>query len=301
MHRLSLETHKGPDNAGWEMDGYAGQPNEGWQSAFIGAIGIHLVLALLFIFAPGLWERHRPMPPVYTVRLFETVNMPSPRPAKTERRVPIKTRSEIKKVKKKVKKEVTRRASRSVRPRPRPQKAVSLHPRRQKVKKSRPANKKNSRDAEKILRMRLKKIEQQVEKRKEEAFLQERLKAIRSSVEGKAKRAAVGPARSWTGSEQQNEALRLYCTKIWSRIRRHWVFPEQLLDKGGLVSIVVVRIAQDGTILKVWYEHRSGYALFDQSALEAVQEAGPFPPLPRVLHPGPVEIGIRFRPGEVGL
>jgi len=300
MRRLSLETQKGPDNAGWEMDSFAGLPGEGWRSAFIGAIGIHLVLAMLFVFAPGLWERHRPMPPVYTVRLFETANMPSPRPAKTKRRAPeIKTRPEIKKVKK-VKKEVTRKSPLSVKHRARPQKAISLHPRRQKVKKPRPVAKKKSRDAEKFLRRRLKKIEQQVEKRKEEAFIQKRLRAIRSSVESRAKKAVVGPARSWTGGKEQNEALRLYRTKIRARVRRHWVFPEQLLDKKGLVSIVVVRIAQDGTILKAWYEHKSGHALLDQSALKAVQESGPFLPLPRVLRSGPVEIEIRFSPGGVG-
>ncbi|NIA08255.1 MAG: TonB family protein [Nitrospiraceae bacterium] len=299
MSRLSLETQKGPENAGREMDSYTGLPIEGWRSAFIGAIGIHLVLAMLFVFAPGLWERHRPMPPVYTVRLFETLNMPSPRPVKTKRRVPeIKTKSKIKKLKK-VKKEVTRKSHLSVKTRPRPKKAISLHPRRPRYKKAKLIPKK-SRDTEKILRRRLKKIEQQVEERKEEAFIQKRLKAIRSSVEGRAKKAAVGPARSWTGSQEQNEALRLYCTKIWGSVRRHWVFPEQFLAEKGLISIVLVRIAQDGRIVKAWYEQKSGHALFDRSALNAVQEAGPFPPLPRVLRPGPVEIGIRFRPTGVG-
>jgi colicin import membrane protein len=95
--------------------------------------------------------------------------------------------------------------------------------------------------------------------------------------------------------------LRLYCTEIWARVRNHWVLPEQLLDKTGLTSVVVIRIAQDGMVLKAEYEHKSGHALFDQSAMRAVQKAGPFPPLPPALRPGPLEIGIRFRPGEVGL
>ncbi|MBW1932786.1 MAG: TonB C-terminal domain-containing protein [Deltaproteobacteria bacterium] len=64
---------------------------------------------------------------------------------------------------------------------------------------------------------------------------------------------------------------------------------------------MVVRIAQDGRVLNAEHEHKSGHALFDQSAIRAVQKASPFPPLPSALRPGPLEIGIRFRPGEVGL
>ncbi|MBE9581209.1 MAG: TonB family protein [Proteobacteria bacterium] len=110
------------------------------------------------------------------------------------------------------------------------------------------------------------------------------------------------PIAQKTGERvQQNEVLRLYCAEIWARVQNHWVLPEQLLNKTGLTSIVVVRIAQDGKVLKARYENKSGHALFDQSAMRAVQKASPFPPLPLALRPGPLEIGIRFKPGEVGL
>ncbi|MEA3385586.1 MAG: energy transducer TonB [Thermodesulfobacteriota bacterium] len=270
----------------------AGPVNENWKSAFIGAIGIHLALAVLSIVAPNLWERSRPMPPVYTVKLFETVDLPSPKAAKPKKQAPIvKPKPKIHKIKKKE----VKVAPLPTKSKPKPKKTVSLRPKKLKPKPV------VTKDAEKLLSKRLKNIKERLKEKESEALIKNRLSAIRSSVEAKAKKTATTAAGTGAGSGQQNEVLRLYCTEIWAKIRSHWILPEQLLDKTGLTSIVVVRIAQDGSILKAEYEHKSGHALFDQSAIKAVQKANPFPPLPRALRPGPLEIGIRFRPGEVGL
>lgn len=269
--------------------GIASQVNENWKSAFIGALVIHLALAIFSIVAPNLWKRSRPMPPVYTVKLFETVDLPSSKKATPKEQAPsVKTRSKVKKKEVKVAPLPTKSKSK-------PKKAVSLRPRKTKPKPV------ATKDTDKFLSKRFKNLEEHIKEKKSEALIKNRLSAIRSSVEAKTKKTAAAAAGTGAGSGQQNEVLRLYCIEIWARVRNHWVLPEQLLDKTGLTSIVVVRIAQDGRILKAEYEHKSGHALFDQSAMRAVQKASPFPPLPRALRPGPLEIGIRFRPGEVGL
>jgi len=268
----------------------AGPVNENWKSAFIGAIGIHLALAVLSIVAPNLWEKSRPMPPVYTVKLFETVDLPSPKAAKPKPTI------------KKVKKKEAKVAPLPTKSKPKPKKAVSLRPKKPKPKTTKKPKPKPvaTKDTEKLSK-RLKDLEERVKEKESEAVIKNRLSAIKSSVEDRTKRTAIAAAGTGAGSGQQNEVLRLYCTEIWAKVRNHWVLPEQLLDKTGLTSIVVVRIAQDGRVLKAEHEHKSGHALFDQSAMRAVQKASPFPPLPRALRPGPLEIGIRFRPGEVGL
>ncbi|MEA1868060.1 MAG: energy transducer TonB [Thermodesulfobacteriota bacterium] len=274
----------------------AGPVNENWKSAFIGAIGIHLVLVVFSIVAPNLWERSRPIPQVYTVKLFETVDLPSPKIAKPKKQAPIVTpKPKIQKSKKKEAKVVP------LPKKPKPKKAVSLRPKKPKATKKHKPKPVVTKDAEKLLSKRLKNIKERVKEKESEALIKNRLNAIRSSVEAKTKKTATTAAGTGAGSGQQNEVLRLYCTEIWAKVRNHWVLPEQLLDKTGLTSIVVVRIAQDGSILKAEHEHKSGHTLFDQSAIKAVQKASPFPPLPRALRPGPLEIGIRFRPGEVGL
>jgi colicin import membrane protein len=269
--------------------GIASQVNENWKSAFIGAIGIHLALAIFSIVAPNLWERSRPMPPVYTVKLFETVDLPSSKKTTPKEQAPsVKTKPKVKKKEAKV-------APLPTKSKPKPKKAVSLCPKKPKPKPV------ATKDTDKLLSKRLNDIKESVKEKESEALIKNRLSAIRSSVEAKAKKSATVAAGTAAESGQQNEVLRLYCIEIWARVRSHWILPEQLLDKTGLTSILIVRIAQDGRVLKAGYEHKSGHALFDQSAMRAVQKASPFPPLPRILRPGPLEIGIRFRPGEVGL
>jgi colicin import membrane protein len=269
--------------------GIANQVNENWKSAFIGALVIHLALAIFSIVAPDLWERSRPMPPVYTVRLFEAVDLPSPKKATPKEQAPsVKTKLKVKKKEAKV-------APLPTKSKPKPKKAVSLRPKKPKLKPV------VTKDTDKLLSKRLKSLEERIKEKESEALIKNRLSAIRSSVEAKTKKSAIAAAGTGAGSGQQNDVLRLYCTEIWARVRNHWILPEQLLDKTSLTSIVVVRIAQDGRVLKAGYEHKSGHALFDQSAIRAVQKASPFPPLPRALRPGPLEIGIRFRPGEVEL
>ena len=275
--------------------GIAGPVNENWKSAFIGAIGIHLALAVLSIVAPNLWERSRPMPPVYTVKLFETVDLPSPKVAKPKKQAPIvKPKPKIQKIKKKEAKV----APPPTKSKPK-QKAVSLRPKKPKTIKKPKPKPVATKDTEKLSK-RLKNLEERVKEKEAEARMKNRLSAIKSSVENRTKKAAIAAPGTGAMSEQQNEVLRLYCIEIWAKVRNQWVLPEQLLDKTSLTSIVVVRIAQDGRLLNAEHEHKSGHALFDQSAIRAVQKASPFPPLPKALRPGPLEIGIRFRPGEVG-
>jgi TonB family protein len=57
-----------------------------------------------------------------------------------------------------------------------------------------------------------------------------------------------------------------------------------------VVSITVMR---DGRAKVNGFERSSGTAVFDQSALKAIEKASPFDPPPFEL-----EIGVRFRPDE---
>jgi len=271
--------------------GIAGRFNRDWKFAFIGAFGIHLALAILSIIGPNLWEKSRPMPPVYTVKIFETVDLPSPNKAEPKKQAPsVKPKPKIKKIKK----EEAKVAPLQKISKPKQQKAVSLRPRKPEAKPV------ATRDAEKLLSKRLKNIEESVNEKKSEALIKNRLSAIRSSVETRTKKSITSADGTGAGSGQQNEVLRLYKAEIWARVRSQWVLPEQLLDKTGLASVVVVRIAQGGSVLKAEYEHKSGHALLDQSAMRAVQKASPFSQLPRALRPGPLEIVFTFRPGEAG-
>jgi TonB family protein len=88
-----------------------------------------------------------------------------------------------------------------------------------------------------------------------------------------------------------------YYSKIWQKIRNEWTLPEnRLKEMGGLETIITVKIGRDGKVQKLWYENRSGNALYDDMAWQAIYKAEPFPPFPSEIKEDTVEIGIRFMP-----
>ncbi len=279
------------------------QNNNDWRKGLLFSLAFHLTLFILAWVAGGLWKGHRPMPPVYTVRLFEpqmpkqTKQVARPKkakspPAKKEvspKVKPKKTRPSSKKVQKQVQK--AQKPSKKV---------VSLKPKKptkpKKVVKKEPS-------PEALLQSRLKRLQEKVKEKEEEQLLKEKLGALAARLKEKKEKVAreeARPSGPGTGELSQDEALRAYCTAIYERVREHWSFPEQLFDKKGLTCVVVVRILADGTLQKTWFEQKSGHELFDRSAMRAVKESVPFPKIPKSLGPGPLEIGIRFMPGKVG-
>ena len=91
----------------------------------------------------------------------------------------------------------------------------------------------------------------------------------------------------------------IYFSVIRSKIMQAWVIPENLIENiYDLKAIVNFTIFADGHISHVYLEESSGNKTFDESAIRAVKQAAPFPPLPASLGKRSLEIGIRFRPEE---
>lgn len=283
--------------------------NENWQQAFAGALGLHVAVVLLCTLMAHFWERPRRVPPVYTVRLFETVNMPvtkvekkvAPTASAAKPRTPEKKAASPKK---------PRSEAAETKPPPpakaKPKDVVSLKPTKPTKAPAKPEKKavveKKAKDSEALLQKRLQGLQKSIQEKEAEARLQERLSALRAQVNKEAgeENAGAAPAAAPVGGQEIDEVTREYLASVYHAVRSHWILPEQLLDR-PLICIVVFKIAQDGSVLNVRFESESGYALFDQSAIRAVQEASPLPSLPRPLGPGPMEVGLRFKPGEVGM
>jgi len=295
---------------------------ENWQIAFLLALGLHVALVPLSLVIGKVWNRPQPMPPIYTVRLFDTVDEPAARSVKTQSPLPPSSKSAESGI-------VAEKPGPSpqpvtasspevkatpppapVRPKAQTKKAVSLNPKEKtpparltrESPRPKPVTRKDQKDSAALLEKRLEALADKVETRRADAVLSQRLGAIAAKLDNRERTAnGAETASPRAGGVQQPELLRVYCSEVWAAVRRHWILPEQLLDRESLVCVVVVQIGQDGSVLKAWFEHKSGFAIFDQSALRAVQEASPMPPLPAGLQPGPLEIGIRFKPGEVGM
>jgi TonB family protein len=70
-----------------------------------------------------------------------------------------------------------------------------------------------------------------------------------------------------------------YLQQVQRKVTEKWVQPNQTTGP-GLRVVVLFEIARDGQVTNSKVEQTSGNSWYDQSALRAVVEANPFPPLP---------------------
>lgn len=69
-----------------------------------------------------------------------------------------------------------------------------------------------------------------------------------------------------------------YLDRLLSLIDAQWQRPSM---GSGVKAVIFFRIGRDGAMTDLQVEQSSGYNSFDLAALRAVQNAAPFPPLPR--------------------
>lgn len=146
------------------------------------------------------------------------------------------------------------------------------------------------------------------EKKKEDpkSFLEKRLAAIKKEVENRKADPAAGTqgassdkAGNRPGGGLSNEELLHWLDGLRKRINSNWsVFGDKRqVEK---VTVVAVKIADDGHLVSAAIEESSGDDVFDRSAMRAVHQASPFPPVPpdvreRIRKAG--GLALRFTPG----
>jgi protein TonB len=89
-----------------------------------------------------------------------------------------------------------------------------------------------------------------------------------------------------------------YLRQVQAKISERW--PPPAGSRGGECAIVLFEIARDGSIKESSLERSSGVTLYDQSALRAVAEASPFPPLPPEFKAPSLRVhfGFEFHPDQ---
>jgi colicin import membrane protein len=95
-------------------------------------------------------------------------------------------------------------------------------------------------------------------------------------------------------------ARRLYYTEVWNAIRREWALDTSRLKGQHLVATIVLVVRRDGKIMHYRFERKSGNSLLDESAERAVRKVDTLPPFPKIYSPNQEEIGINFRPEDLG-
>lgn len=90
-----------------------------------------------------------------------------------------------------------------------------------------------------------------------------------------------------------------YLRLIQSKIGERWI-PPRAATAGGERVVVLFEIQRDGQVRETQVEKSSGNTLYDQSAMRAVMEASPFPPLPPEFKASSLRVhfGFEFQPGQ---
>ena len=83
-----------------------------------------------------------------------------------------------------------------------------------------------------------------------------------------------------------------YLDRMLSLIDDNWERPSM---GSGVKTVIFFRIGRDGRMTDLQVEQSSGYNSFDLAALRAVQNAAPFPPLPRAYKHGDLGVHLIVR------
>lgn len=142
----------------------------------------------------------------------------------------------------------------------------------------------------------IKKRKRKIKKRKvkKEISPQERRRRLERKLNAVDKQAKKRPASSGVQTAQYFP-FQWYLAGLQNKITECWVVPGHFARKENLFAFVSFRVARDGSVSEVKLKSSSGMRLFDQSALQAVRSASPFPPLPdKYKEPG-LEVTIQFK------
>jgi colicin import membrane protein len=138
-------------------------------------------------------------------------------------------------------------------------------------KKPQPETAKKKEDPQSYLKKQLAAIREKVESKKTDAVPPRSLQGDASQPPGRPEGKQGGPA----GDEQ----LARWFDGVKTRINTHW---SVLGDdrQSERVTIIGVRIADNGRLVDASVDESSGDQVFDRSAMRAVFQADPFPPIP---------------------
>jgi len=122
-----------------------------------------------------------------------------------------------------------------------------------------------------------------------------------SQIEGRVQGQGQGSAGE--GGTETGITMRMYELAVEEQIKSNWKYladPTDPKNRKDLQAIVVLKVQQDGTILRSWFKERSASSIFDGSVLKAIERSNPLPPFPEGYKKSSEEIEIRFDTSGMG-
>lgn len=139
------------------------------------------------------------------------------------------------------------------------------------------------------------KIEKKVKAKKND-HLAQAISKIQARAEGVAEKGAV------RGNAEIGITIRMYQMAVEEQIKSNWSYPVALISpkkRRDLEAIVVVKVKENGTLMKSWFKERSSNSIFNGSVLKAIERSDPLPPFPEGYRKSYDEIEIRFNLSEL--
>ena len=284
-----------------------------WRKPFHFSIGLHIIIVVIAMLAPVLFKQQPRLPEIYTVNLFTAIEVAetSPSPAKTSAAKPA-----VRQIEPEAKKPAV--SIQPVKPEVSPAvktvitKPVSLKPIKQKIKVGK------TKEEEALDKA---KLSQMVQRIKAKAEAGQAAKNAVSKLADSLKPHTPGPTpgpsekttTAQTGSTTKTGGvsgpkgtgiepdfyMKQYLSAVYQKIHDHWVLPDLQNWDNALEAVLIIIIRKDGFVTDSFFERKSDNIYFNQFVLKALKEASPLPPFPDQLDKSTLEIGLRFKPGEL--
>ena len=291
-------------------------PSE-WRKPFNISIGLHIIAAILAMLTPFLFDRPSRLPEIYTVNLFsatevaETLPAPTKTPAAKSAEKPIvrQIEPEIKKPAVSIqpaKPEISVPVKAAV------TKPISLKPVKMKIKVGK------TKEEEAVDKAKLSDVVQRLQaKATADLAAKDAVSKLADSLKttpptptpDSSKQSTTGQTSSATKTEglsgpkgtgiEPDFYMKQYYSAVYQQIHDHWVLPDLQNWDNALEAVLVINIRKDGVVTDSFFERKSENIYFNQFVLKALKESSPLPPFPGQLDKNTLEIGLRFKPGEL--
>jgi outer membrane biosynthesis protein TonB len=286
-------------------------PDKQWQKSLFLTIAVHVCFLLFGMFAPRFLHFQQKIPEVYTVNLFSATDLGGPPPAASSKATAPQAEPAPPKAAPEPAKPTPPEKTQPVPEPPAVAKdAVSLKPIKTKEKA----------DIDKVKMLRDKLLAENTEKQAKEAAekaradadkkakgavdsLKQALAAGQQAAAGRASvagtQAGSGTGNGAGGGVTVDENLRRYLIAVNSQIQEHWVLPDLQNWKENVEAIVIIRVRRDGAVIETTFKKKSDNVFFNQFVEKTLKLSAPLPPFPIGINQSEMEIGLKFRPGEV--
>ncbi len=186
---------------------------------------------------------------------------------------------------------------------------ISIKPKKRKRRRAKDTRLADEKEKEKKL-IAQKRVKEQRELERKQRLAQARLDELRAEQAAKRAREELASLIRTSDSSSRNTrssgsrqvssvVLKQYLSAVDERLRRYWILPDMRKWNKGLETVVVLTIQKDGTVLRKMIEKKSNDPFYDQFVMKTIQSSLPMPPFPALMSRKTIEVGIRFRPGEL--